>query len=201
MRLRMITFRIVVLTVFGATAGAYGDMEWSEGHWRLELAGYGGMNTSNNKRTDDFGLVGTIEYETPIMQRATLSLRMQPLFFYSQNQDEYVFFRRLRQSRNFDPKYNDDNVYGLGFGSAVRVYQRMEDRTGFFGELALTAIVHDDKFIDNSSNLNFSTEIGLGYRFRGHWDIIGRWRHISNAGFGDDNSATNGYGVGVGYRF
>lgn len=184
-----------------ASHGAEAGVKWSEGHWRLELAGYTGLDTAHNERSDDLGLVGTIEYEAPVWNRVTLSLRMQPLFFYGQKQDDFRLFRRFRDSDNFNPDYDDDDVWGLGFGPALRVYQRAEERTGFFGEIAITALVHSSEFIDNDSNLNFSTELGLGYRFKSRWHIVGRWRHISNGGLGEDNSATNGLGLGFGYSF
>ncbi len=186
--------------LFNAQDAAAG-VKWSEGHWRLELAGYGGLDTSHNKRSDDLGVVGTIEYEAPVFRRVTLSLRMQPLFFYGQEQDDIRLFRRFRDLDNFNPDYDDDDVWGLGFGPALRIYQRAEERTGVFGEIAFTALVHSNQFIDNDSNVNFSSEFGVGYRFRGGWHVVGRWRHISNAGLGEDNSATNGWGLGFGYSF
>lgn len=178
-----------------------GDIKWAEGHWRLELAGYGGLNSDRNHRSDDFGIVGTIEHEWPLWNRATLSLRVHPLFYYNQEQDDIRLFRRFRNDDNFNYKYNDDDVWGIGFGPAIRVYQNAEERRGLFLELGISALIHDNEFIDNSSSLNFVSEVGVGYKFSNDWHVVAKLRHISNAGLGDDNSANNGWGIGVGYTF
>ncbi len=191
---------VAFFSVVSMTAHA-GDIKWDQGSWRLELAGYAGLDSPQNQRNEDFGALVTVEREFPLWKRATLGIRLHPLFYYDQEQDDPILFRRFRNSDNFNPDYDDDTVWGVGLGPSFRVYQKAEERRGLFLELGVSALFHDEKFVDNSSNVNFISEVGVGYKFQHGWHVAAKLRHISNAGFGDDNSATNGWGIGVGYSF
>jgi hypothetical protein len=96
---------------------------------------------------------------------------------------------------------NDEDVYGIGFGPALRIYQEKEKRRGWFAELSVTALLHTPQIEGNSSSLNFSSDFGVGYKFKNKWHVSGHLRHISNASLGDKNAGANGVGIGIGFSF
>ena len=181
-------FMTTLVVMVGALAGAAGadTLRWEDGRWRLEFTGMGGVYSGKVDREGDWYATGSIEYEVPAFDHATFGLRFYPLFWYEEDED----------------KRGDAGViHGAAFGVAARYYQRAETRSGWFGELGVSALVHDEEFEKNSSQVNFLNELGLGYKWEEHWHVAVKWEHISNAGIGSRNSGVNGVGLAFGYTF
>lgn len=178
MKLRLV---LTALVAAGLASAAGADIKFDQGRWRLELSGSAGIHSGSTDRGGDILATGSLEYEFPASKRTTLGLRLLPLFMYAQD--------------------DDDNVLGAGFGLAGRIYQHAEEYRGWFGELELSALGHDDKFEGNSANLNFLTGVGVGYKFKSNWHAALRYEHISNAGLGENNAGANTVGLAVGFTF
>lgn len=169
------------------------ESQFAAGHWRLELSGLAGLNTGGNDCSNDFLTTGTVEYEFPVSGRCTLGLRLMPLFLYTQDLPESDVFSPLR--------YDDSTVIGGGGGLALRLYQVKSEYRGLFVEAQANALGHEGRLNKNSSNLNFLTGLGVGYKFENAWHALVKFEHISNADLGDENSGANLLGVGIGYSF
>ncbi len=175
----LMVFTACALIAPNAAAGA---LDWKSANWRLELMGWNGLDTGDGDRSEDWGSTDTVEYEVPLGSHFAFGLRAAPLFYYDQDN-------------------NDDDMWGVGFGPTLRLYSKADEQRGFFGELGLTALYHSEKFTGNGSDLNFVSELGVGYKFKREWHIALKWRHISNAGIDEDNSGANAIGLGLGYSF
>lgn len=172
---------LMVLVAIGISIGASADIQFDQGRWRLELSGSAGIHSGSTDRQGNVLATGSLEYEFPASKRTTLGLRLLPLFLYAQD--------------------DDDNVFGAGFGLTGRIYQHAEEYRGWFGELELSALGHDEKIEGNSANLNFLTGVGIGYKFKSNWHAALRYEHISNAGLGEHNAGANAVGLAVGFTF
>ena len=163
------------------------DLKWEDGRYRLEFQGWHGMRSGRRSRSDDVGIVGSIERDFVLQEKLTVGARLIPLFFYDA---EDV------------PKdnYPDTDIAGAGFGLTLRYYPG-QAQDGWFFELAESVIGHEEKFRGNSGSVNFMTELGIGYEFKSDFHISGRWRHLSNAGLAEDNAGINALGVGIGFSF
>lgn len=177
----LLRFVLTVLLAVGLVGAAGADLKFDQGRWRLELSGSAGIHSGSTDRQGDVLATGSLEYEFPASKRTTLGLRLLPLFMYAQD--------------------DDDNVFGAGFGLTGRIYQHAEEYRGWFGELELSALGHDDKIEGNSANLNFLTGVGVGYKFKSNWHTTLRYEHISNAGLGEHNAGANTVGLAVGFTF
>lgn len=181
MRSPSMAWSVVVLVLFIAAA-APAELQWSEGSWRLELSGGAGLSTGSD-RTGDWLLKGTVEYEVPATSHLTLGLRMIPLFIY-------------------DQEWRDaDTVWGAGVGLGGRLYFSGAEYKGLFTELNVHVIGHDNYIVGNSSNINFLTGFGLGYKFASNWHAALRWEHISNANLASHNAGSDMITLGIGYTF
>jgi hypothetical protein len=183
----------VALTVSLAAVSAWGEAAFDQGHWRLELSGLAGLDVGGSDSTGSFLTSTAVEYEFPFSARCTLGLRLMPLFVYAQDTPGDGLCRHAQ--------YDDSSVVGGGAGLALRVYSRNGEYRGWFGEAQVNALGHDGQFNKNSSNLNFLSGIGVGYKFANDWHTVLRIEHISNARLGNDNAGTNLLGLGVGYSF
>ena len=175
---------------------AYAGLQLDEGMWRLELNNDFGVHQGSQDRSGDYGLIGFVDYEVPATSRATLGLRLMPLFVYSQEEHG--------DDRLFEGLFHDDDedtVWGAGLGLVGRIYQVKDEYRGWYGELGVTAMVHNNEFYQNSSKLNFLTTLGVGYQFKSNWHVQLHYQHISNGGLGSRNSGANSLGLGIGYRF
>ncbi len=158
---------------------AYGAPRFADGRWRLELNGFNVVDSSQYGDDDRF-MSGSVEYEFPATHHIALGLRLIPLFLFP----------------------SDGDLYGAGGGVSGRIYQRGNEYTGFFGELELSAFWHDKHFRDDSSDIDFITEGGIGYQFaKVPVHLTLKFEHISNAGIGDHNGGLNGAGLGFGFTF
>lgn len=180
----------VLLLVCCAAAPAAAEFPlWSdfeEGRWRVEVSDTAGIHTGKTDREGDWLLTGSLEYEWPVMAHGSLGLRIYPLFYLSEDEDDG----------------DSDSIWGGGGGPVLRLYHHEDTQTGFYLEAGASLIWMSDHIEKNSSRVNFLTGIGLGYQFgESGWHAIAKWEHISNAGTGDRNTGYNGLGVGVGYRF
>lgn len=177
---------------------AMAGIDMKEGMWRLELNNDFGVHQGSRSRKGDYSVNAVVEYEIPATSRATLGLRVMPLFVYDQNNsDGYRYFKGI-----FDDNHRDDpTVWGGGIGLNTRIYQVKDEYRGWFGEASVSALIHDNKFEGNSSNLNFVTGLGVGYQFKSDWHIQVHYQHISNGSLGEQNSGANALGFGIGYRF
>lgn len=173
------TFLFMILCAFYADAG----MQWGDGLWRLEISGGPGITSGGTDRDGDLLLKGTLEYEIPAAPHLSLGLRVLPLFVYDQN-DRHA-----------------DTVWGAGAGFGGRLYTKAGEYRGLFAEANVHVLGHDNQFASNSSNLNFLTGLGLGYKFASGWHAVLKWEHISNANLSEHNSGVDTLTMGVGYTF
>ena len=153
-----------------------------DGRWRTEVGASTGFHSGRRSRTGDVLVTGNVEYEWPLYARCTLGLRAYPLFLYHQN----------------DP---EDSLWGGGFGGVGRIYQRADERNGWFGEAGAGVIWHSGHINGNSATMDFLLEGGVGYQFRNDWHVTLQASHLSNAGLSDDNAGANSVGVAVGFTF
>lgn len=188
---------IMACGLFAVPAHAGLDLDLDEGMWRLELSNDFGVHQGSRDRSGDYSLIGFVDYEVPASSRMTLGLRLMPLFVYTQdNEEEHRFFRGL-----FHDSDEDETVWGAGLGLVGRIYQVKDEYRGWYGEVGVTALIHDNEFVGNNSKLNFLTTFGVGYQFKSNWHLQMHYQHISNASLGSRNSGANSVGIGVGYRF
>ncbi|NLV44822.1 MAG: acyloxyacyl hydrolase [Candidatus Hydrogenedentes bacterium] len=180
--MRLSTFSIFAFVVsisllFPLTANA----GFENGSWRLELSGGPGFTVGGRDREGDYLLKGTVEYEIPTTPHLSLGLRILPLFVYGQD--------------------DGDTVYGGGGGVSARLYAVKSEYRGLFAEGSAHIIGHENRIAGNSSNLNFLTGLGVGYKFAKGWHTVLKWEHISNAGLGEANSGADTVTLGFGYTF
>lgn len=190
---------LVILAAVATSAPAYAGLNLDEGMWRLELGNSFGVHQGSQDRSGDYNVIGFADYEVPATARTTLGLRLMPLFLYNQDvdKDRHRPFRRW-----FDDEHNDDDtVWGAGVGLTGRIYQIKDEYRGWYGEIGVTAFVHNNEFAGNNSNLNFLSTFGVGYQFKKNWHVQAHYQHISNASLGSRNSGANTLGIGLGYRF
>jgi hypothetical protein len=155
---------------------------FKEGRWRVEVSGALGYDSGKRDRQGDSVITGNIEYEWPVYARCTLGLRAYPLFVY--NQDD-----------------SDPTVWGGGVGVVGRIYQKKDERRGFFVEGGVAVLGHDEHIRGNSSSINFLPEAGVGYQFKNDWHVTLQVQHISNAHLASDNAGANSVGLAVGFSF
>ncbi len=174
---------MAVLAILAAAAPAAAEFQWDSSVWRLELSGGSGIHSGSSDRGGDYSLKGMVEYETPFSSRCTLGLRLLPAFFYEQDER------------------GEETVWGVGAGLGLRIYSVAEEYRGWFAEAGVHALGHKHRIEGNSSNINFLTGAGVGYKCKAGWHTVLRWEHISNAHLGNDNSGANLLTLGVGYTF
>lgn len=190
------TIFLILSLILGAfSTRSEAEASFQDGWWRTELFGATGIHSGSKDRDDEFMINGTVEYEFPLAQRTTLGLRMMPLFVYTQDDDDKEFLGLTYYDSN------DDTVWGGGAGLALRFYTVKGEYRGFYGEIEGQILGHSNEFEGNSSNLNFLTGAGLGYKFAKDVSLFVKYNHISNAGLGDKNSGVNTIGIGLGYDF
>lgn len=184
--------------LFSGTAVA--ELQFDEGNWRVELSTGLGIHSGSQDRSGDVLVTGTVEYEFPATQRTTLGLRLLPLLFYVQDDNNH---RDWLNGDDWDePHVGDgDTVFGAGAGLSFRVYAKPQTYRGLFFEVAGVAFGHTEKFNGNDSNFNFLTGGGIGYKFKNDFHTILKYEHISNAGIGSPNRGVNTIGLGFGYSF
>jgi len=171
---RVVAAVLVAATLAGFAHTAHaGGLHLKDGHWRIEVQGLLGTNVGNGEHAGDVGFVTELEYETPFAQRWTFAFKAIPALYYNQE------------------KTSDDNIGGVGFGIGLRIYQRADERTGFFGEIGSGPVFHFNQFEGNGSNINFYTQFGVGYKFRSGWHVAAKYVHLSNAGTDNDNDGVN----------
>ena len=153
--------------------------------WRAGLTAAQGLWQSHWDRSKDFTGWTDLGYEFSLGSHASLTPRLLPLFLYH------------------GPEQPE--VAGVGAGIAGRFYPAAGTgpgtHQGFFFEGQFNALAHDDKITGNSSNLNFVSCAGPGYRFSCGLEFSALVGHISNANLGKGNEAVNLLGAGIGYRF
>ncbi len=174
---------LLALVVAMITLPVAAEAAWCDGKWRVELTGGTGIHSGGSDRSGDYMLRAAVEYEIPATARCTLGLRLLPLFVYEQNERD------------------EDTVWGAGAGVAARIYSVADEHRGFFAELGAHALGHKRRIADNSSNINFLTGVGVGYKCKAGWHTVARWEHISNANLGRDNAGANLVSLGVGFTF
>ncbi len=170
----------IAAAVLVAAAPAASEFDWDAGRWRLELSGMSGMDEAPKYGSGETKVQFLAEYEFPVTQRLKLGLRLTPLLYYD------------------GP---NENVYGAGLGLSTRLYARKKTYTGPFVEGHVDALGHINRFEGNNSNINFQTGFGLGYQWKGGWNLKLQYDHISNASLGDRNSGADTMGLALGYRF
>ena len=153
--------------------------DFSEGQWRLELQGANGFDSGSTDRSDDQLYGVNIEYEFPVLPRATLGLRLYPTLIYD----------------------GPDTVWAGGGGLSFKAYQKKDEYRGFFFELNTAALYNSPEFVGNTSEVNFLSGGGVGYQFNNNWHVTAKLEHISNAGLGDRNQGINLFGLAFGVRF
>jgi len=148
---------------------------------RMELGS--SMRVGHDSDESDGVLLSSIfDIGKDLSPKTNLSLRLMPFFGYIQEN-------------------NIEDVAGFGVGGAFRFFFSENQEKGVFTEIHEILCLHEHKFEGNSSNLNFFSAIGIGYKFCPNWDMVLRIGHISNANLKDDNEGTNILGINVGYTF
>jgi hypothetical protein len=182
-----------VLTVglvlgFALTAQAGEKWRFSDGHWRVEGTGSWSIESGGDgDRAGDWVFNASIEYEWPVLSRATMGLRLYPLYLYMEHNNG---------------RGGSETIYGAAVSVTGRIYQNAEELDGFYGELGLGILGLTKKIEDNSGNFQALIVIGGGYQFpESDWNIGVSLQHISSAYLSDKNSGTNMVAASVGYRF
>jgi len=202
------SYRALTLVAVLVAMVAPGALAEGKGNWRLQLSTQMGVASGSVDRDGDVLVSTTVEYELPATPHITLGIRLLPVFYYGQDEQDRG---RLRDG-DFDIDFDDfklsfgrerggDTVFGAGVGLGARVYTKAETHTGFFLEAGVNALGHSGRFNGNSSNINFMSGAAIGYQLAGGFNASLRFDHISNAGLGDDNSGSNVLGLGLGFRF
>ena len=163
------------------------DLHLDEGHWKIELSGFGAVYSGKTDRSDDAYVTGTVDYEFPAFDHASLTLRLRPLFVYFQEENDHD---------------DSETIWGTGVSLAARMYQDQDAMEGWFGELGAGIIWHSGYFKENTSRVNFCPEAAVGYQFpKSDWSVVVRVQHLSNGGMASENAGVNAVGLAVGYRF
>ncbi len=131
----------------------------------------------------DFGIVGSVEYEIPVVKRLTVGIKTYPFYYFDQDDA------------------GEDTVFGVGVGPALRVYSKGAEHRGFFAEVSGVTLVTVGRFDGNSGSVNFLGEGGVGYKFKRDWHVAAKISHISNAGLAGSNAGVNTLGIAFGYTF
>ncbi len=173
----------IVIGVVLCALPAAGELQWRDGRWQLELSGSASIHSGGSSRSGDYMLRGLVEYEKPFSSRCTLGFRLLPLFVYEQDER------------------GEDTVWGAGAGLGLRVYSVADEYRGWFVEGGAHVLGHKNRIVDNSSNINFLTGLGVGYKCSAGWHGVLRLEHISNANLGRYNSGVNMLTLGLGYAF
>lgn len=199
-RLHVLMGAALILGALVPASQSAAEVQFNEGHWRLELSGGLGIDSGSEDRSGDVLIQGSAEYEFPATRRLTLGLRLLPIMVYTQD-DESKDHRWHDWWHHEDRPDDGDTVVGAGFGFTTRVYQKAEEYRGLFFEVEAMALLHGGEFDGNNSNFNFLTGAGIGYKFKNDWHTVLKYEHISNAGIGEHNRGTNLISLGVGYSF
>ena len=166
-----------------APSACANDYGWKDGRWRLELAGTTAFYSGHRSRTGDFGIVGSAEYEIPVVKHLTVGIKTYPFYYFDQDDA------------------GEDTVFGVGVGPALRVYSKGAEHRGFFVEVSGVTLVTVGRFDGNSGSVNFLGEGGVGYKFKRDWHVAAKISHISNAGLAGSNAGVNTLGIAFGYTF
>lgn len=192
-------FWALAAALCAACAPASAGLDIDKAMWRLELNNDFGIHQGSRDRSGDYSLSAIAEYEVPATSRATLGLRLMPLFVYTQDDARE---HRLLRGLFGGEKYEDGGtVWGGSVGIGGRLYQVKDEYRGWFLEAGVSVLLHSNEFNGNSSNINFLNQAGIGYQFKSDWHVQVHYRHISNASLTDRNSGANSLGIGIGYRF
>ena len=176
----VLTTVIFACDMFLPQSAAAKGFQFEDARWRVELNAVTGTYSGKTDRKGDFLATGYIEYECPVLRRSTFGFKFYPLFIYS------------------EPK----TIYGAGVGISARVYKNAKDRTGLFGEVSGSVFLQSNEFRDNTSNVNYMSEVGVGYKFVNNpWHVSAKFIHVSNGGMGARNAGINGFSAGFGYTF
>jgi len=196
----------VLAVVLGFSTAAHADFQ--DGRWRLQVRVQTGVDSGGVERSGDVLALTTVEYEVPLTSHVCYSLKLDPVFAYGQESRDINTILDSKRGVDldkidfdFDDERGGDTVVGAGFGLGLRVYQKAEEKRGIFLDLGVHTLLHAGEFNGNTSNINFMSGLGLGYQFKNGLSTQLHFDHISNAGLGDENSGTNVFGVGFGYRF
>lgn len=154
--------------------------------WRIELFGARAFDGGDDSHVGDLYTVASVGYEWPIFARAVLGLKAYPLFLYRERADE---------------SGDSDLFYGAGFGAHLRYHFTRDDYRGLYAELGIGPIFHAGQIQGNSANLDFLSELGVGYAFENDWHIVVKLQHLSNARIGKRNAGVNALGIGFGRSF
>jgi len=169
--------------VVHAPSACANDYSWKDGRWRLELAGMTAFYSGHRSRTGDFGIIGSVEYEIPVVKHLTVGIKTYPFYFFDQNDA------------------GEDTVFGVGVGPEFRVYTKGAEHRGFFVEVGSAVLATVGRFDGNSGALNFLNEGGVGWKFKRGWHVAAKISHISNWGFAGRNAGVNSLGIAFGYTF
>ena len=172
---------VLLLSVWAFPAAAAGKekVEKPDTHLRLEISGYRAF--TGDKANGDYYISGAVELEIPVVNHASLGLRLLPLFLYPDKEDHA-------------------DIYGIAAGIGGRLYTGA-DNTGVFLEAGASALWSMDKLKLHDSTVGFLGDCGLGYQFRSGWHLSVKAQHISDTGMGDLTGGTNGVGVATGFSF
>jgi len=95
------------------------------------------------------------------------------------------------------------NITAFGITPVFR--WQSDTGSGLYGEAGIGLRYLSDLYDNNgrqlSTNFEFSSQLGAGYAFPGHWDIGLLFQHFSNGGIRHPNSGVNFGVVRVRYRF
>ena len=160
---------------------AHGEGQLERGRWRLELTHMRGVDIGARNREDDYCFTGSVEYEMPMSPHGTLGVRLYPAFVYHEE--------------------DSHPIYGGALGLAGRLYAKEEGHKGLFGEVGTAVLWHSRQFEGNTADVNFLTEVGIGYLFRNDLHVAVKYRHMSNAGTARKNAGVDSLGLGVGFTF
>jgi len=167
-----------VAILVALSSQAFGEIQFNDGQWRLELSGF--ESFKNDAVKDDLSFFGSVEYEFPATAHTKLSFRGYPAFVFCSSAP----------------------IYGVGLGVAGRIYQHAEQYDGLFAELGVSALWHSREFPGINTHFNFLSEVGIGYKFPDTgWHVTLKAQHISNANLGSKNSGINNVGIAAGYTF
>ncbi len=148
---------------------------------RLEIGT--GVRVGQNSNEAEGTLISLIlDFSKKISKHSEISIRTLPIFTYFQNKGE-------------------EDLFGFGVGIAYRIYFKECFVKSPYIELHEIAALHQNKFEDNDSNINFNSAIAIGYQINDNWDLTLRFSHFSNAKLKENNDSTNLISIHTGYKF
>jgi hypothetical protein len=177
-----IVFALALLCITAsapAYAAADGKSDGMATRLRLEVSGYRAFD--GGQANGDYYISGAVELEMPVVQHASLGLRVLPLFLYPDKGDSA-------------------DIYGIAAGVGGRLYTSPENR-GLFFEAGAAALWSLDEFRLKSSRVGFLGDCGIGYEFKCGVHVSVKAEHISDTGIGDVEGGTNGLGLATGFSF